>query len=215
MCDLLTVGTKSLLAAVHISNVPTQAAPSYEHLLTVGTRLFLFLVDKFDVFAQVAPRCELLPTVRTRLFLFLVDKFDVVVQARSFNLLLTMWALRPLVAVHLSDVPTQVAFRCNLLLTSGTNTMSLLFLVDILDVVVQARSFKLPLTVWALLPLALVHHSDMPTQAAPMCELLLTVGASLFHFLVDPVDVFAQVAPRCELLLTVGTRHLPFFCGPC
>ena len=101
-----------------------------------------------------------------------------VVQAISFNLLLTMWALRPLVVVHLSDVPTQVAFRCNLLLTYGTNTMSLLFVVDILDVVVQARSFKLPLTVWALLPLALVHHSDVPTQVA-LCELLLTYGTNL------------------------------------
>ena len=160
--------------------MPTQVAPICELLLTVGTKSLLLplAVVHLSNMPTQALICELLPTVRTRLFLFLVDKFDVVVQARSFNLHLTMWALRPLLVVHLSDVPTQVAFRCNLLLTYGTNTMSLLFLVDILDVVVQARSFKLPLTVWALLPLALVHHSDVPTQVA-LCELLLTYGTNL------------------------------------
>ena len=105
--------------------MPTQVAPICELLLTVGTKSLLLplaIVHLSNMPTQ-ALICELLPTVRTRLFLFLVDKFDVVVQARSFNLHLTMWALRPLLVVHLSDVPTQVAFCCDLLPTDRTNIL--------------------------------------------------------------------------------------------
>ena len=39
------------------------------------------------------------------------------------KLFLTVWALRPLVVVQLSDVPTQVGFRCKVLPTDGTNIL--------------------------------------------------------------------------------------------